>query len=441
LKGDFSRDSYDRQRAFSRVLMQQGRVSLDADWNEQSALMLAQSRALAADLLGRGAGPDHCCGFEIRTVKGDILLLPGRYYVGGIAVELGAGMLYSAQPGYPFDDATRIEAFHDKDGWLAYLDVWEEFVSADQDESLREPALRGPDTSGRAQVRWQVRVLPGAGDGLEQFEALASRVSGRLTVSVRAGGSPAESAAGYRGAGNCLYRVEIHRGTDAAGNGATFKWSRDNGSITFPVLSLDGSQARVEGLERDERHALRPGTWLELVDESWTGRDPGGPLGRVAEVKPDDGAVILDWAGRPPVLPEQPARADGLRPVLRQWDHPGVAQEDGAIALDASRDIALEHGLVIAFEQGAHYRPGEHWLIPARPGIGCGIIWPGAPDQPAAQRPHGPDHFYAPLALCRHGKVHDLRHRFKAISEPFMAFENAARLGRGRHRSARDDRA
>ena len=40
MKGDFTRDTFDRTKHYSRVLMQQGRVTLDADWNEQTAILL-----------------------------------------------------------------------------------------------------------------------------------------------------------------------------------------------------------------------------------------------------------------------------------------------------------------------------------------------------------------------------------------------------------------
>ena len=35
MKGDFSRLTFDPTKHFSGVRMQQGRVQLDADWNEQ----------------------------------------------------------------------------------------------------------------------------------------------------------------------------------------------------------------------------------------------------------------------------------------------------------------------------------------------------------------------------------------------------------------------
>ncbi|HEX3531938.1 MAG TPA: DUF6519 domain-containing protein, partial [Thermoanaerobaculia bacterium] len=35
MKGDFSRDTFRKRKHYNRVRMQQGRVQLDADWNEQ----------------------------------------------------------------------------------------------------------------------------------------------------------------------------------------------------------------------------------------------------------------------------------------------------------------------------------------------------------------------------------------------------------------------
>ena len=61
MKGDFSRDTFDPLNNFSRVLLQQGRVQLDADFNEQAAILLHMLRRLTADLFGPYAivgGPD-----------------------------------------------------------------------------------------------------------------------------------------------------------------------------------------------------------------------------------------------------------------------------------------------------------------------------------------------------------------------------------------------
>ena len=51
-RGDFTRDTFWRANHFCQVLMQQGRVQLDADWNEQSAILLHFLRSLARDVIG-----------------------------------------------------------------------------------------------------------------------------------------------------------------------------------------------------------------------------------------------------------------------------------------------------------------------------------------------------------------------------------------------------
>jgi hypothetical protein len=468
MKGDFSRDSFDRQKPFSRVMMQQGRVQIDADWNEQTSLTLAYARTLAADLLGKGAGPARYCGFRIATEadlappasgaadpftpeerealkknasalkKGDLLLLPGRYYVGGIAIELGAPTLYSGQIGYPFDEATKAEVLNDVASWLAYLDVWEEFVSAEQDGSIAEPALGGVDTCGRALIRWQVRVLIEPEKGEDGLEVLESHVSGSLTARTDEAKVPKSPCiippdSRYRGVENQLYRVEIHRGSDASGEGATFKWSRDNGSIVFPVKHINDQLLELDHLGRDERSGLAKEKWVELVDDSATGRDPGGQLAQIVEVKRDERALVVDWAATLTSAPLETSLAGGLRPVLRRWDHQGDAKGDGAIAVRHDTEIELEDGIVIKFAAGGRYRPGDYWLIPARVASGQ-ILWPGAKDKPEARPPDGPAHFYAPLAFFKDGKLKDLRCRFKPICIPFAEEEAPAAPGGGRTR-------
>ena len=63
MRGDFTRTTFDPLKHFSRVLFQQGRVSLDADDNEQSAILLHYLRTLAKDLLGPHAAPADDAGF------------------------------------------------------------------------------------------------------------------------------------------------------------------------------------------------------------------------------------------------------------------------------------------------------------------------------------------------------------------------------------------
>jgi hypothetical protein len=91
MKFDATRKTFNPGKNYSRVLMQQGRVQLDADWNEQSAIQLNYVRQLGADLIGPYGGPP-LAGFGVNSLvvagkqptPADFLLTPGRYYVDGI---------------------------------------------------------------------------------------------------------------------------------------------------------------------------------------------------------------------------------------------------------------------------------------------------------------------------------------------------------------------
>src|SRR4051812_35434708 len=90
MKGDFSRLTFDAQDEFTSVLVQQGRVLVDADFNEQAAIFSHALRALARDILGDHGGRGE--GFRVdRWNDGDdvdvLALHPGRYYVDGLPCD------------------------------------------------------------------------------------------------------------------------------------------------------------------------------------------------------------------------------------------------------------------------------------------------------------------------------------------------------------------
>jgi photosystem II stability/assembly factor-like uncharacterized protein len=65
MKGDFSRDTFDRTRHFSAVRLQQGRVVTDADWNEQADLMRHRAERLARDTIGGCGVPLEAAGYAL----------------------------------------------------------------------------------------------------------------------------------------------------------------------------------------------------------------------------------------------------------------------------------------------------------------------------------------------------------------------------------------
>lgn len=68
-----------------------------------------------------------------------------------------------------------------------------------------------------------------------------------------------------------MARVEINRRGAAgtiSGTSATFKWSRENGSVVSPIASGGGTPtAVVESLGRDDRFGLDAGDLVEVQDD------------------------------------------------------------------------------------------------------------------------------------------------------------------------------
>ena len=89
---DLSRETFDPLKHFSRVLLQQGSVQRDADWNEQAAILMHLVRRLAASVFPEGGGR----GFGVtrlntaNAVCDDFAIGAGDYWVDGILCELEA---------------------------------------------------------------------------------------------------------------------------------------------------------------------------------------------------------------------------------------------------------------------------------------------------------------------------------------------------------------
>jgi hypothetical protein len=111
MKADLSRVSFDLLKPYSSVLMQQGRVQLDADWNEQAFTLLRQLRTAIVDIVGPAAGPKDP-GYQISLwppglgapPKPDLLISAGDYYVDGILCALSSARL----PVSASDDRTSV---------------------------------------------------------------------------------------------------------------------------------------------------------------------------------------------------------------------------------------------------------------------------------------------------------------------------------------------
>lgn len=165
MKGDFSRLTFDQTKHYSAVLKQQGRVDLDADWNEQQAINRHRIETEAADVIGCCGAPSRSPGFRITTDGTTLLISKGRIYVDGILCENETDQLdIRNQPDLPAEEKRLVEVFQTSEAasplGIVYLDVWQRHITALDDPQIRETALGGPDTATRLKTVWQVKVLP-----------------------------------------------------------------------------------------------------------------------------------------------------------------------------------------------------------------------------------------------------------------------------------------
>jgi Family of unknown function (DUF6519) len=394
MRGDFSRSTYRPTNHYSSVRLQQGRVLLDAEWNEQADLANHLDRTTTTDVVGRTGAPkpvDPAVQNFLVSVEqngGDLRIAPGRIYVDGILCENDdpAGVLYTRQPDVP--DAA-VPA--DDGSYAVYLDVWERHVTGvDQHGTafppLLEPALQGPDTATRTRVVWQVRLSPVQTLSCADFAA-PSASTGRLRAQEAKAAGPLSdcdvpAGGGYRRLENQLYRVEVH---DASQANPVMKWSRDNGSIASKVESVDAAALTivVEDAGRDDVLGFAAAPWVELSDEE---RELRGEAGSLLEVATVTGTSVQVKN------PDGLSLTVGTNPTLRRWD--------GVSPLTANSPTELEDGVLVEVDAGT-FHVGDYWVIPARTATGL-VEWPrdgATPPAPVFEARHGTAHHYCVLAV------------------------------------------
>jgi hypothetical protein len=411
---DISRPTFDATKHFASLLHQQGRVPLDADFNEQTAILLHQLRTIITDLVGPAAMPllvgpgmpAGAAGFQIEPVTNgdnkaiDLRIAPGRAYVDGILVENEVGVYsaqdtwarYSNQPdGYldPDNPADGLPGFP----FAVYLRVWERLITALQDPAIREIALGdpGPDTAARVKVIWQVALLPldtaaNATDAqlakalhekLAEFGPPSGLLAARAKRPLDSDNDPCHlpPEAKFRGPENQLYRVEVHSGgpawqapaegqNDNKPGGATFKWSRENASVVLPIRSIKGAKVFLASLGRDGKLGLEVGGWVEISDDAAASRVADDrPLTEPRPARALRQVAAIDYEGRSVTLSGETDDDTGsrqtLHPVLRRWDHtsptryeskPFNVASDGALPLVEGEWIMLEDGVEVKFQ-------------------------------------------------------------------------------------------
>ena len=157
MKGDFTRWSFDPAKHYHSVLKQQGRVDLDADWNEQGAITTHRVETETLDVIGPCGAPVGDASFLLAPGSNGtkLTLGKGRTYVDGILCENEQDLVpLDAQPDFPGFKWPQVAGIY-----IAYLQVWLRHVTSLDDNHILEEALNGPDTCTRAKSVWQVNLL------------------------------------------------------------------------------------------------------------------------------------------------------------------------------------------------------------------------------------------------------------------------------------------
>lgn len=471
MKADLSRETFSSRKHYSAVLMQQGRVQTDADWNEQRAIDRHRIEAEARDLFGPSGARADASGFEISVHDGKTLGIgPGNLYVDGIlcqneVTEDGEPLLFEDQadvpPGLRVPVIERLTG--DLDVRLAYLDVWDRHVTALDDEGIREVALGGPDTTTRSRTIWQADVLKVGADTskvpelqplLERHANLVSRLEepedeaeadalreelartnnlilGLLSVDCE-GSFEALEEANPRSTGTLLARalppasaespcvLPPSAGYERLENQlyrVEVHRAGDRGTVAFKWSRDNGSVTTavlglaptVDGTEISVRDLGRDET-LGFANGQYVELvDDATEL--AGEAGPLMQIVDVDPAARTITVGESLTAVD--QQELRDF-HYKLRRWDSEGALPASaRDggfVELEGGIQVRFSEGL-YNTGDYWLIPARAATGE-IEWP----EDKALPPAGIEHHLAPLALVMAATV-DEEKRLLVLSD------------------------
>ena len=416
MAGDYSKNGFVRERRVSTVLMQQGRVTLDSDHNEQGQVLDRRIRNLARDVWGRAWVPGLISpnAFKLTAIAGpDLAIGAGRLYAQGLAPEIfpGESWTWQKQPFLPIPQAVPAAG-----AAIAYLDVFEREISWVENPDLMEKALYGVDTATRRQVLWQVKLhtAAGAACGMD-LDTIFPPSQGRLTSDATATPTSDDPCilpptGGYRGLENRLYRVQVH--VPGSPGTARFKWSRENASVVSPVetITVSGtkSQLVVTRIGRDAVLRFSVGDWVEVSDDWRDLLGQAGDMARVENIDETTRTVFLDRVVPAPTSTPFALDAAGHRARhtrLIRWDqslekHGNPVDPATGLMVAGVFPIGLEDGVQVGFSAAPTttgvMRIGDHWSFHAR-------TVDGSVQQLASAPPDAIRHYYVPLAVVTFG--------------------------------------
>jgi Family of unknown function (DUF6519)/IPT/TIG domain len=435
MAGDRSRVSYDPGRKWRGLVAQQGRVTLDADWNEAATIGEERDRLMTLDAVGPFGTPDAGYGVTatgtagppapVPKRPGELTIGPGTLYLGGERLDLDAPVTYSTQPDwldYSTDKLWLPPKVPDAAGTsyeLVYLLASEQEVSATEDPALADVALGGPDTMQRRRIlqrfvrqpspsgtcagAWGALVGSLGAKGLEFDQAsmmIGSTTTLKVTLSGPSEGSgPCQPTAtgGFQGAENQMIRVMVASVDDAGV--PTIVWGFDDASFLYRLTEATydsvAKQATVTlaSAPVDSFHHPRTGQAVELLRDAVKLTDtdyiaaPAGVVGQLSsDYEPARMQLVISGELDPDYLSAATSQL-----YLRVWQSTAKVQSGVAAKLG-------DTGVTVTLTSGTGtFHPGDFWRFALRP-IEPATVYP-ARYLTEPQPPDGPRTFACPLAV------------------------------------------
>jgi hypothetical protein len=439
---DIARLSYDPARFYRGVVPQQGRVSLEAEQNEQRAIDCDERRKELLDIVGPAGTPDD--GYAVSSSGNgfELTIGAGTMYVGGWRVELDEDLGDFHQPEW-LDRAGGSVG-----GRRAHVLLWvqDTDVTAVEDPALYEVALGGPDGAARTRLLQRILRLRTSADtcseallqdrkrwmsqGLD-FNPKTMELSSnsRLLITWEGSPEPADpceptTTGGYLGAENQCIRVQI---TNVGGDGTfDFVWGYDDASFLYRVTA-DASVNPVLTLDRspvDDFHRPRAGQAVQaLVSTAQLQSNDGIVEGYVAALGGEVGLLAAPYdPDTKTVQFPSPLPANYTDPnenpqlYLRVWEELVEGAEIGKPISLTGTGMQIT---ITADGSGILHRD-DFWCIGVRPATSTTVY----PDRylRAPQPPDGPHQWICPLAVIEwlNEKLvvrEDCRNHFKPLIE------------------------
>lgn len=465
---DKTRITYNEAQQYRTVVMQQGRVTLDADWNEAQQIHEETLLHETLDIVGPSGTPDD--GYAVVETGQptepafDLFVgakgAAGTMYVGGLRVWLRDQVHYSNQSDWldhtsdpDWVDISQSE--FDPRNEYVYLLLREQEVSAVEDAELRELALGGPDTAARTRllqhfVRLKTKATDCAGALAEAKQGWASKglifdpVTMRLnsasrlqvnfeTTLTKENLCEPEAHGGYLGAENQLIRVQVVA-YDAKTDQYTLLWGYDNASFLYRVtLDPDKTTLTLAPRPVDDAHFPLAGQAVEvlraaarLANGEYVAAANGQAFTLDQAYDPDQGQVVLPSALAAPYTES----SETPRLFLRAWGPP-------PLAFTAGNKVSLPGtGLQITLTAPANKRlhVGDYWIFAVRPNTAADpeasttLYPPRYLDVTVAQPPEGPRLWACPLAVITWTSNSDSGHIYKVAEDCREHFDNLVKL-------------